>query len=751
MNAPASILPPTERLRIRVRGRVQGVGFRPFVYGFARARGLAGWVRNDADGVLVEIEGPGCGRFVGELQARAPRLARIEAIEAAALPPTGSIGFKILDSAQGPAAGTMIGPDVAVCNACLEELFDPADRRYRYPFLNCTQCGPRYTITRALPYDRPATSMAGFLMCEDCGREYGDPADRRFHAQPVACPACGPQLSMPVAEITRRLLDGEIVALKGLGGYHLACDARNGAAVERLRARKQRDAKPFAVMVRGLAVAGRCGRIDENAADLLTSPERPIVLVPKRAGAGLATGIAPDLATIGLMLPPTPLHYLLFHEAAGRPRGTGWLEDPAPSPAFVMTSANPGGEPLVIDDGEAEERLGGIADVIVSHDRPILVRADDGVVQAGRGGPMLVRRSRGHVPTPIRLPRAFPPVLALGGHLKATVCVTRGNQAFLSQHIGDLDSARTRRFLEETVAHLLGILEVEPEIVAHDLHPDFFTTRLAETWPCRRIAVQHHHAHIAAVLAEHGHTGPALGLALDGLGHGPDGTVWGGELLALEGAGYQRLGHLRQLPQPGGDLATREPWRMAAAALHALGRNDEIETRFPDRGRAVAALLDSDWDGARTSSLGRWFDAVAGLSGVMPVAGYEGHAAMALEARVREPRVLADGWSISGDGVLDLLPCLNRIADLPATEGADLWHGTLAAALADWTDWAVHATGLRTVALGGGCLLNQVLRERLVEDLRARDLDVLLPQAAPPNDGGLSLGQAWIAALSMEP
>lgn len=750
MNAPATILPLHERLRVRVRGRVQGVGFRPFVYGLARRHGLGGWVRNDGEGVLVEVEGAGCRAFLGDLQARPPGLARVERVEVDPLPPSGDAGFTIQDSVAGQAARTMIGPDVAVCEACLEELCDPADRRHRYPFLNCTQCGPRYTITRSLPYDRPATSMAGFVMCPACAREYADPADRRFHAQPIACPACGPRLSMPVAEIVERLLSGEIAALKGLGGYHLACDARNGAAVARLRARKGRDAKPFAVMVASLGAARACGLIDEIAAGLLTGPERPIVLVPKRTDAGLANEIAPDLTTVGLMLPPTPLHYLLFHEAAGRPLGTGWLEEAAPGLALVMTSANPGGEPLVIDDREAPERLGGITDVIVSHDRPIVIRVDDSVVQAGTGGPMVVRRSRGHVPSPIRLPQAVPPILALGGHLKTTVCVIRGDEAFLSQHIGDLDSLETRRFFEEMVAHLLGILDALPEMVAHDLHPDFFTTRLAETWACPRVAVQHHHGHIAAVLAEHGHVAPALGLALDGLGYGPDGTIWGGELLALDGAGYQRLGHLRQLPQPGGDLAAREPWRMAGAALHALGRTDEIEARFPAGGAALAGLLRSDWAMPQTSSLGRWFDAVAGLLGVMPLASYEGHAAMALEARVREPRVLAGGWTITREGILDLLPLVGRIADLPADQGADLWHGTLAEALADWAGQAAARTGLRTIALGGGCLLNQTLRKCLVAGLAARDLDVLLPVEVPPNDGGLSLGQAWIAALSME-
>ncbi|MDJ0944390.1 MAG: carbamoyltransferase HypF [Kiloniellales bacterium] len=740
-----------ERLRVRVRGRVQGVGFRPFVFGLADEHGLSGWVRNDNEGVLVEVEGASCTAFLQDLEARPPELARIDRIEVDRLSPTGGAAFEIRTSVTDAAAATMIGPDTATCEACLTEMFDPTDRRYRYPFVNCTHCGPRYTITRALPYDRPQTSMAGFPLCPACACEYADPADRRFHAQPLACPVCGPRLSEPVERILARLRRGEIVALKGIGGYHLACDARNARSVARLRARKDREAKPFAVMVAGLSSARRIARLCDADADLLRDRGRPIVVLPRRADADLAAGIAPDLASVGIMLPYAPLHFLLFHEAAGRPQGTAWLEQAPPDLALVMTSANPGGEPLITDDAEARTRLAGIADAVVGHDRPIVVRADDSVIQGG-AAPTVIRRGRGMTPNPIPLARAVPSVLAVGGHLKATVCLTRDRQAFLSQHVGDLDSVEARRFLLETIEHLLSILQVRPEAVAHDLHPDFFTTRYARGLGLPSVPVQHHHAHIAAVSAEHGRRGPLLGLALDGMGFGPDGTVWGGELLLLEGTEVTRLGHLRQLQQPGGDIAAREPWRMAAAALHLLDRDEETLGRFGRIGpaSAVRSLLRSGTAVTPTSSLGRWFDAAAALLGVVPVAAYEGHAAMVLESLVETPRTMPEGWTLAPDGTLDLLPLLDKLAGMAPRPGAELWHGTLAAGLSAWAAQAVDSTGVRTVALSGGCLLNRVLRIHLAADLEARGIEVLLPRAAPPGDGGISLGQAWIAAQTME-
>jgi len=734
---------------MRVRGLVQGVGFRPFVHVLARRHGLGGWVRNDGAGVILEVEGAAIDRFLDDLRRFPPPLARIDAVASHAVPARGERAFRIEPSGGGSVC-TRIGTDTAVCDACLAELFDPADRHWRYPFLNCTHCGPRFTIARGLPYDRARTSMADFAMCPACATDYADPDDRRFHAQPIACPACGPRLSMPIEAIVHRLRGGAIVALKGLGGYQLACDAGDDASVARLRRRKHRDAKPFAVMVASVEAARRLAVVDDAAAALLTAPERPIVVLPQRAGSGLSPSLAPGLATVGVMLPATPLHYLLFHELAGRPAGTDWLATP-PEVAWVMTSANPGGAPLVIDDEAAERELAGIADVIVGHDRAVVARADDSVVQSGRSGAILLRRARGYAPMPIRLAREVPPVLALGGYLKTTLCLTRGDEAFLSQHVGDLDDAATRRFHDEARAHLLALVAVAPVAVAHDLHPDTPTTWTAARLGLPPVPVQHHHAHLAAVAAEHGHAGPLLGLALDGVGYGPDGTIWGGELMDVDGADYARLARLTPIAQPGGDRAAREPWRMAASVLCALGRGDEIARRFvhePHAG-AIADVIDAGVNAPATSSLGRLFDAAAALLGVATRNAYEGDAAMRLEALVRRP-VFEEDFAIAPDGDLDLRPLFDRLLGLDAQAGAELFHGTLIRALAGWLTRRARGLGRGTVGLGGGCLANRVLREGLVDALAGEGLAVLVPSRVPPGDGGLSLGQAWVAAHAIE-
>lgn len=741
-----------ERLRIRVRGRVQGVGFRPHVHALAGRFGLTGWVLNDPQGVLIEVQGSSVAAFRAAVSTEAPSLARIDAVECDAVPPVSDENaFAIRHSLTAGAVATGIGPDAAVCPACLAELFDPADRRHRYAFLNCTHCGPRYTITRQLPYDRPQTAMAGFPLCPDCLAEYEDPANRRFHAQPTACPVCGPHLSHPPEDIVAALRAGRIVAIKGLGGFHLACDATRHDAVERLRRVKQRNGKPFALMVANTESATRHVRMDAGERALLEGVARPIVLLRRRDDAPeLAPEIAPGLAWLGVMLPYTPLHYLLFHEAAGRPDGTGWLALPQDL-TLVMTSANPGGEPLAIGNAEARERLAGIADLIVDHDRDIVIRADDSVVRTLAGAPAFLRRGRGHVPEPIRLAHPVPPVLAVGGHLKATVCVTRGDEAFLSQHIGDLDNAATLGFLEETVAHLLHILGVEPVAVAHDRHPDFQSTRFAEMSGLPAVAVQHHHAHVAAVMAEHQIEGPAVGLALDGFGLGEDGGSWGGEMLLVDGLRFERLGSLAPLAQPGGDVAARQPWRMAAAALARMGRADEVTSRFAAHGPAegVRRMIERGVNAPLTSSCGRWFDAACGLLGVRAVAGFEGEAPMALESLVRLPRVADGAWRIDGSE-LDLTPLLERLLTVTdAVEGADLFHGTLAAALVDWTLPMLRAHGLGRVVLSGGCLMNAVLAAALVTGFRAAGVEALLPRLAPANDGGLSLGQAWAASFAL--
>ncbi|HXZ94117.1 MAG TPA: carbamoyltransferase HypF [Burkholderiales bacterium] len=742
------------RRRVRVRGAVQGVGFRPYVYRLAQELELAGWVRNDAEGVEIDLQGEprALERLLERLEREAPPLARIRAVEATDLESDGRAPAFSIRASRAGAVRTTVTPDVAVCAACLAEVFDPRDRRYRYAFINCTHCGPRYTITRALPYDRPQTSMAVFRQCPACLAEYQDPADRRFHAQPNACPMCGPRLSLmdpfgvsigqdPVAETLARLRAGEIVAIKGLGGYHLACDARNAAAVARLRARKQREEKPFAVMVANCASLAGLASVSGEERTLLESPERPVVLLDSTAQ---LAGVAPGVASLGAMLPYAPLHYLLFHEAAGRPAGTAWLAEPQPL-VLVMTSANPGGEPIVRGDAEACERLSGIADAFLAHDREIVARCDDSVLRAGS----FVRRARGYTPQAIELPSEGPSVLALGGYLKNTVCATRGREAFLSPHVGDLDNAATCRALEETVARMRELLAIEPEVVAHDLHPDFYSTRLAETFGLPTIGVQHHHAHIAAVCAEHGVTGPVLGLALDGVGLGTDGKMWGGELLRVDGARWKRLGHLAPLAAPGGERAAREPWRMAAAALHALGRDGEIAARFPARnGAGIRELLERGAACPPTTSAGRWFDAAAGLLGVRETASFEGQAAMLLEGLARrhgaaEP--LNGGFDLQ-NGNLNLLPLISTLADAhdPGWAAA-LFHATLAEGLAQWAKAAAAKEGLTKVALGGGCFLNRILSSSLTKRMCELGLKPLHARRVPPSDGGLALGQAWVA------
>ncbi len=758
--------------RIRVRGQVQGVGFRPFVYRLAHELGLAGWVRNDADGVQIEAQGDASalGSLAARLRDEAPPLARITAVEVRELPCAEVRGFVIRRSGGG-VANTAVTPDTAVCAQCLAELFDPCNRRWRHAFINCTHCGPRYTITRSLPYDRPGTSMAGFVQCRACRAEYDEPANRRFHAQPNACADCGPRLMIRdaqghllrvadvLADAVARIARGEIVAIKGLGGFHLACDARDAQAVARLRSRKMRDEKPFAVMLANIASAGGLARVSPAQRELLGSRERPIVLLAKDSRCDeRLPGVAPGLEWLGVMLPYTPLHHLLFHEAAGRPAGTHWLEEPQPL-ALVMTSANPGGEPIVRDNEEALARLSGIADAYLLHDRDIVTRCDDSVVRVAEAGlpgaVQFIRRARGYTPRPIRLARAGPSVLAMGGHLKNTICLTRGDEAFLSQHIGELDNAPARAAMQEAIARLSGLLGIEPEIVAHDLHPDFYGTRFAAQYARERgldtVAIQHHHAHIEAIAAEHRIEGLLLGLALDGVGLGEDGAAWGGELLRVERGGYARVGHLRELPLPGGERAAREPWRMAAAVLHRLGRNAELRARFPQQraGGAVAMMLDAGVHTPPSSSCGRLFDAAAALARVREIAAYEGQAAMLYEglaARHGSVEPLADGFRIGGDGVLDLLPLLERLADEgDAGFAAALFHATLAEALARWAIAAARAHSIGRIALGGGCLLNRVLSGALRAKLEGAGLEVLEARQAPPNDGGLSLGQAWAA------
>lgn len=745
--APARTgIPARRRVRVTVRGLVQGVGFRPQVLRLARATGVSGWVRNDGDSVTVEAEGGELDAFLDRLRREPPPLARVDALEvAAALPAGGPGGFAVRASAADRAPAARVTPDAATCPDCLAELFDPGGRRYRYPFLTCTQCGPRYTILRELPYDRARTALADFPLCADCAAEYRDPADRRFHAEAIACPACGPQLSMPVKQAAAILRAGGVLAVKGLGGFHLMCDARDDGAVARLRAAKGREAKPLAVMPGNLASARRLVQLDDAEAATLTGPDRPIVLARRRAEAPVAEGVAPGLAGLGVLLPYTPLHHLIFHEAAGRPDGTAWLDAPQDL-VLVATSANLSGSPLMTDGAEVRARLGAAIDGVLDHDRAILRRVDDPLVRVVAARTVVLRRGRGQAPAPIRLAVEGPPVLALGGQLKGAICLTRGRDAVLSQHLGDLDDAETARAFDGAVDDLCRLLGARPARVAHDLHPDFHSTRAAERLGVPAVAVQHHHAHVAAVAAEHGLAPPVVGWALDGVGLGADGTPWGGELIESRGGDFRRLGRLAALPLPGGDAAARQPWRLAAAALDRLGRSDEASRRY-GADRPLALLREMLAKGAHvpeTTACGRWFDATAALLGIRDEQAYEAEAAMRLESLVERPRVLDGGWRIE-DGVLDLWPLLAALADSEAGAGAELFHGTLAAGLVELAVPLLRARGQERIALAGGCLGNRVLAEDLVRRFEEAGVAALLPKRAPVTDGGLALGQAWVA------
>ncbi|MDR1888391.1 MAG: carbamoyltransferase HypF [Zoogloeaceae bacterium] len=775
--------------RIFVTGLVQGVGFRPAVWRLATELQLCGWVRNTASGVEIHLEGDHAQQaaFLARLPADAPRLARIKQITHAPAEATGCHGFSIHANAPVNASTpdkTWIGPDLGICPACLAELFDPTSRRYRYPLLACTQCGPRYTVTRHLPYCRASTSLAPYPLCPDCAAEYENPADRRFHAEAAACPVCGPAHRLldangkplpedPAAGAWRRIQAGGIVAVKGLGGFHLVCDATNPNAVARLRARKNRDAKPFAVMAANCASLAPWVEVNAQAARLLQSEARPIVLLPVRADIDMATalpGIAPGLDRLGVLLPATPMQWLLLHEAAGRPPGMAWTQQ-AQALLLVMTSANPGGEPLVCDNDEALARLAGIADACWLSERAIVARCDDSVILAdgglAAGNPsFFIRRARGYTPLPIPLADEGAPVLAVGAYLKNAVCLAQNRAAFLSQHIGSLDNAASIDFLEETVAHLLTTLEVTPAAIAHDLHPDLPSTRLALEMAARlnvpALGVAHHHAHLAAICAEHGVgiDSPVLGLALDGVGLGTDGGLWGGERLRLENADCYRIGHLAPLKLPGGDAAAREPWRMGVSFLHAIGTppehiEDWLQSRFPEKQAApLLAMLDKNLNCPPTTSLGRVFDAAAALLGVCAHNRYEAEAAMRLESlatrhiRQRgEPEIPSlSAICTLQNGVLDLAPLLaTLVAEKNAAQGAARFHAGLATALAAWLAAAAQSTGITTLAASGGCLQNALLARLLAERLAAADLKLLTPQAAPPGDGGLALGQVWVA------
>jgi len=768
--APA--LGTRRRVRIRVRGVVQGVGFRPYVYRLAGEHALAGSVLNDAHGVLIEAEGDPAQveRFCARLPAEVPPLASVAEVVTSELEPNGEIDFVVAASESGAEPDAFVSADAATCADCLEELFDPVDRRHRYPFINCTNCGPRFTIVRDVPYDRPATTMAEFTMCDPCRAEYEDPADRRFHAQPNACPRCGPTVRLLAAadgselasgdgaleRTVAGLRDGELVAVKGLGGYHLACRADDEPAVASLRARKHREDRPFALLVASIEAARELVELTPAEEMLLEGRERPIVIAKRRSGARVADSVAPRGPDLGVMVAYSPLHHLLARDV-GAP--------------LVMTSANVADEPIAYTDADARARLAGIADLICAHDRPIHIRTDDSVVRAIdpelRPDPLMIRRSRGYVPGAIALPLvARRPILACGAELKSTFCLAKADRAWVSHHIGDLKNFETLTSFREGVEHFERLFAVDPALVAHDLHPDYLSTTYAlEREGVSHLPVQHHHAHLAAVLAEHGESGPAVGAIFDGTGFGPDNTVWGGELLVGGLGGYERGGLLFPVRLPGGDAAAREPWRMACAWLSAALEDDRP---------ALPATLAKDVDEARwnticdlirtgvssplTTSVGRLFDAVAALCGLRHEVSHEGQAAAELEG-VAAPASTRDSAAYpmplieEGDApiLIDARETVRAIvADLEGGATADMvsarFHAALAAASAAACVRLADRHGTDIVLLGGGVFQNRLLLERTAQLLTEAGLRVLLPLRLPPNDGAIAYGQAAVAA-----
>ena len=794
---------PRKRVRIRLRGIVQGVGFRPFVHNLAGKFGLSGHVLNSSAGLVAEVEGgaEAVDTFLDAVRVSAPPLAWIQEMAVEEIAIEGGAGFEIRHSAVETGEFALISPDVATCSDCLRDCREAGNRRFGYPFTNCTNCGPRYTIIRDIPYDRASTTMAAFSMCVECQREYDDPGNRRFHAQPNACAACGPsiegertpervemnsetapfghgsetqgahteprpegavfggdaggegervEMSLDTAdtsvratlqEAQRRLAAGEILAIKGLGGFHLACDPRNAPAVERLRARKRRSDKPFALMARDLAVVEALCEVSEADRGLLEGWRRPIVLMPRKASAGLPEAIAPCNRTLGVMLPYTPLHHLLFEGAA--------------FDALVMTSGNISEEPIVVDNVTARERIGGVADWFLTYNRDIYMRTDDSVVRTFEGCERVLRRSRGYAPQTLDLGRTVPEMLACGGELKNVFCLTKGRHAILSQHIGDLENYETLVFFEETLANLKKLFRVDPRVVAHDLHPGYLSTEYAmrlEGLP--KVGVQHHHAHIASCMVENGLDGEVIGVAFDGTGYGTDGAIWGGEFLVAGYGGFERRAHLRYIPLAGGDAAVRQPWRSALAYLmDAFGRDVPFDTASHEHVRVVRQMISGGINTVRTSSCGRLFDAVASLVRLRQEVNFEGQAAIELEQIAEDGCAERYPYGIDGEGPweVDFRPAVEGIVrDVQgaAARGrmAAKFHNTLTDATVEVCRRMATESKLRRVCLSGGTFQNMRLLGATVAGLRASGFEVFLHAKVPPNDGGIALGQAAIAA-----
>ncbi len=714
-----------ERLRVALYGAVQGVGFRPFVYRLATAMGLPGTVLNSGGGLVVEVDGPRplLDDFLKRLEAEKPPAAVVLARETSYLAPAGFKEFEILVSDAEAERTVAVLPDLATCPDCLAELFDPANRRFQYPFTNCTACGPRYSIVLDIPYDRPRTTMRGFVLCPECSREYTDPSNRRFHAQPNACPVCGPRLSMKVSEAARELAAGRILALKGIGGFQLLVDARNEEAVARLRRLKHREEKPFALMMPSLEAAREYCEIGDEEARVLRSSAAPIVLLrPRFAGAPLAPNIAHNSPYLGVMLPYSPLHHLLMREC--------------PFPV-VATSGNLSDEPIAIENDEATERLGGIADAFLLHDRPIARPCDDSVVRMQRGRENVMRRARGYAPLPVRVDRALPPVLAVGGHLKNTVAIAIGRQVIVSQHVGDLDTAEARRAFENAIDDLCRLYRFRPELVACDLHPDYASTRWALESGLPVVRIQHHHAHAASCAAENEICGPYLGVSWDGTGFGVDKTVWGGEFFLVENGRFERVAHLRQFRLPGGEAAIKQGWRSEAGLLYETvgpaAAGDAVIRRMLERG--INAPL--------TSSVGRLFDAVSSMAGVARESRFEGQAAMLLERAIGGLET-DEAYPLPEDGDWAALVTAVR-ADVASGTPRGVIAARFHNALAGWIVAVACRVGATQVALSGGVFQNGYLVERAAGLLEARGFTVYTHQRVPANDGGIALGQAVLA------
>jgi hydrogenase maturation protein HypF len=766
----AAVTDSITRRRFTIQGIVQGVGFRPFVYGQARRRNLAGFVLNDSQGVTIEVEGAreAIEAFQRALREELPPLARIDSIESEDLAPLHETAFVISHSQASVERQALISPDTATCDDCLRELFDPANRRYRYPFINCTNCGPRFTIVQDVPYDRDKTTMRVFQMCPTCQTEYDDPLNRRFHAQPNACLRCGPHTRLlawgdlpemdaePVVAAARHLAAGKILAIKGLGGYHLACDALNAEAVQRLRARKHREARPFALMVADIATARQLCHVSGDESALLQSRRRPILLLEQLPGCPVAPGVAPAYNTLGIMLPYTPLHHLLLHSFAGA-ISAGRVA------ALVMTSGNLSDEPIAYQDDDACARLAPIADGMLTHNRAIHMRCDDSVMRIVAGGEQFFRRARGYVPEPIALAFDLPaPLLACGGHLKNTFCLGKGRQAFVSHHIGDLENWETLRSFREGIEHFQRLFDIFPEAVAYDLHPEYLATKYAlDSAIPRKIGVQHHHAHIASVLAEHGLPGPVIGVAADGTGYGTDGAIWGCEAMIADLAGFERFAHLAYVPLPGGEQAVRQPWRMAAVYLARTYGGAFLDLDIPfvrrlDRSKwhALDQMMQRNINSPPASSLGRLFDAVAALLGVRDEVVYEGQAAIEMEM-LAEGETAGSAYPFAVNqgkpAMLDVAPMLRAIVDEIAhgvgmPRIAARFHSSIAEMLAQVCIEARERTGLNVVALSGGVFQNRLLLEQLLARLQALAFQVYTNRRVPPNDGGISLGQLAVAA-----